>query len=56
MAESSDTVDRLRKHSSQLAEVGADAQAEQNSHTHTECDNPLPPTSDVSGSTEVVKH
>ena len=48
-------IERKEAHEQQLADTRRRA-AEKNSHTETECDNPLLPTSEASDSAEVVKH
>jgi hypothetical protein len=48
-------IQRKEEHERQLAETRR-REAQDNRHTETECDNSLPPTSDVSDSVEVVKH
>ena len=45
-----------RKSTSDSLQRHADAHSEKNSHTETECENSLPPTSEVSESAEVAKH
>ena len=48
-------IERRKEHERQLAETRR-RESEKNSHTETECDNPLPRTPEVSESAEVVKH
>jgi hypothetical protein len=48
-------IERKEAHERQLADTRR-RESEKNSHTETECDNPLPPFAAASESAEVVKH
>jgi hypothetical protein len=48
-------IERKEARERQLAEEHR-RESEKNSHTETECDNPLPSVSDASDPSEVVKH